>query len=91
MSARSRGRSPGSIASRAQSAAAMTAAKKRREKREHLEESAQELLAHFNHRNLDALLKVTRYTLDAIRKRVTSGSTVSYITSEYSKDVYQVS
>ncbi|XP_030831333.1 dynein heavy chain 5, axonemal isoform X2 [Strongylocentrotus purpuratus] len=76
MSARSR---PGSMTSRSQSAAATSAAKKRREKREHLEESAQELLAHFNHRNLDALLKVTRSTMDAIRKRITSSSALSYI------------
>ena len=57
----------------------MNVAKKKREMRENLEEAAQELLAHFNHRNLDALLKVCRYSLDSIRKRVTSSSHLNYI------------
>ena len=38
-----------------------------------------ELLAHFNHRNLDALLKVTRNTLEGLRKRITSSSMVHYL------------
>ncbi|XP_038070084.1 dynein heavy chain 5, axonemal-like isoform X1 [Patiria miniata] len=80
LSARSTSRSLGSGGrSRAHSAAAMNVAKRKREMQENLEEVAQELLAHFNHRNLDALLKVTRQTLDSIRKRVTSSSHMSYI------------
>lgn len=42
-----------------------------------MEEAAQELLNHFNYRNMDALLKVTRNILEAMRKRISS-STVSY-------------
>lgn len=58
-------------------------AKRKREMKEHLEEAAQELLAHFNHRNLDAILKDTRYTLDAIKKRVTSSSHLSYLPGKW--------
>ena len=55
------------------------AAKRRREMKENREEAAMELLAHFNHRNLDALLKVTRNTLESLRKRITSSSMVHYL------------
>ena len=80
LSARSLSRSQGSAGrSRTHSAAAVNVARRKREMRENLEEVAQELLAHFNHRNLDALLKVTRQTLDSIRKRVTSSSHLNYI------------
>ncbi|XP_071957897.1 dynein axonemal heavy chain 5-like isoform X2 [Antedon mediterranea] len=81
-------RSQGSVKSRAQSAAAMTVAKRKREMQENLEQAAQELLAHFNHRNLDALLKVTRQTLDTMRKRVTSSTVLSYmdLTQKEKKD-----
>ncbi|XP_071824188.1 dynein axonemal heavy chain 5-like [Apostichopus japonicus] len=58
---------------------AISTAKRKREMKEHLEEAAQELLAHFNHRNLDALLRDTRYTLESIRKRLTSTVHLSYI------------
>ena len=44
-----------------------------------MKEAAEELLAHFSHRNLDALLKVTRNTLEGMRKRITSSSMVHYI------------
>ena len=47
--------------------------------KENMEEAAMELLAHFNHRNLDALLKVTRNTLEALRKRITTSSMVHYL------------
>ncbi|KAM4704637.1 dynein axonemal heavy chain 5 [Rhinophrynus dorsalis] len=46
-----------------------------------LEEEAQELLSHFNHRNLDALLKVTRNTLETIRKRIQTSSMISFLDS----------
>ena len=42
-------------------------------------DAARELLAHFSHRNLDALLKVTKNTLEGLRKRITSSSMVHYI------------
>ncbi|ESP02437.1 hypothetical protein LOTGIDRAFT_70231, partial [Lottia gigantea] len=54
------------------SSKALSVAKKKREMRENLEESAMELLIHFNNRNLDALLRATRYTLESLRKRITS-------------------
>ncbi|XP_074644897.1 dynein axonemal heavy chain 5-like [Tubulanus polymorphus] len=54
-------------------------AKKKREMKENLEEAAMELLNHFNHRNLDALLRVTKNTLETLRKRITSSSMVHYI------------
>ncbi len=54
-------------------------AKKKRELKETMEESATELLAHFNHRNLDSLLKVTRNTLEQLRKRITTSSMVHYM------------
>ncbi|XP_048363840.1 dynein axonemal heavy chain 5 [Sphaerodactylus townsendi] len=52
--------------------------KRKKKEMEMLEEEAQELLSHFNHRNVDALLKVTRNTLEAIRKRIQASSAVSY-------------
>lgn len=47
--------------------------------RENIEEAANELLAHFNHRNQDALMKVTKNTLESLRKRITSSSMVHYL------------
>lgn len=54
-------------------------AKKKREMRENIEEAANELLAHFNHRNQDALMKVTKNTLESLRKLITSSSMVHYL------------
>ncbi|XP_033755107.1 LOW QUALITY PROTEIN: dynein heavy chain 5, axonemal-like [Pecten maximus] len=65
--------------SRPVSSKANAVAKKKREMRENIEEAANELLAHFNHRNQDALLKVTRNTLESLRKRITSSSMVHYL------------
>ncbi|XP_077982678.1 dynein axonemal heavy chain 5-like [Glandiceps talaboti] len=81
------GRSHSRHTSRIHSAVAAknTVAKKKREMRENLEESAQELLSHFNHRNLDALLKVTRTTLDSIRRRITSSSHLAYMDEDKGK------
>ena len=67
---------------RPQSTRAEAMARRRREQRESMEESANELLAHFNHRNLEALLKVTRNTLETLRKRITTSSMLSYIKGE---------
>ena len=54
-------------------------AKRRREYNENMEEAATDLLAYFNHKNLDALLKVTRNTLESMKKRITSSSMVHYL------------
>lgn len=69
----------GSQKSRPHSTRAEAMAKKKRELKETMEESATELLAHFNHRNLDSLLKVTRNTLEQLRKRITTSSMVHYM------------
>ncbi|XP_076818600.1 dynein axonemal heavy chain 5-like isoform X2 [Clavelina lepadiformis] len=44
-----------------------------------MEEEAKELLCYFNHRNIDALLKVIKSTLEALRKRIISPSLQRYI------------
>uniref|UniRef100_A0A2C9JCN9 AAA+ ATPase domain-containing protein n=1 Tax=Biomphalaria glabrata TaxID=6526 RepID=A0A2C9JCN9_BIOGL len=69
----------GSRKSRPVSSKLNAAAKKKKEMRENIEESAMELLNHFNSRNLDALLKATRNTLESLRKRITSSSMAHYI------------
>ncbi|EPQ10653.1 Dynein heavy chain 5, axonemal [Myotis brandtii] len=51
---------------------------RKKKEAEILEEEACELLSHFNHQNMDALLKVTRNTLEAIRKRIHSSNTISF-------------
>jgi len=65
--------------SRPVSSKANLAAKRKREQRENIEQAASDLLNHFNHRNLEALIKVTKNTLEAMRKRITSSSMVHYI------------
>ncbi|MEQ2268177.1 hypothetical protein XENORESO_016778, partial [Xenotaenia resolanae] len=55
---------------------------KRRKKRdlmEIMEQEAQELLSYFNHRNVDAMLKVTRNTLEMLRKRIHTSSLVHFL------------
>ena len=37
-----------------------------------MKKEAQELLSYFNHRNVDALLRLTRNTLEMLRKRIHS-------------------
>ncbi|XP_028835842.1 dynein heavy chain 5, axonemal isoform X2 [Denticeps clupeoides] len=44
-----------------------------------IEEEAQELLSHLNHRNLDALLRLTRNTLEMMRKRIHASSTMQFL------------
>ncbi|XP_066479011.1 dynein axonemal heavy chain 5 [Tiliqua scincoides] len=56
--------------------------RKKKKEMEMLEEEAQELLTYFNHRNVDALLKVTRNTLEAIRKRILASSVFSFLDNE---------
>lgn len=53
--------------------------KKKKKEMEMLEEEAQELLSHFSHRNIDALLKVIRNTLEAIRKQIHASSVISFL------------
>ncbi|XP_052229952.1 dynein axonemal heavy chain 5-like isoform X5 [Dreissena polymorpha] len=65
--------------SRPVSSKANLAAKRKREQRENIKQAAADLLHVFNHRNLEALVKVTKNTLEALRKRITSSSMVHYI------------
>ncbi|CAH1269411.1 DNAH5 [Branchiostoma lanceolatum] len=56
-----------------------TLKKKKREQKERLQEEAENLLHHFANRNLDALVRVTRTTMDSIKKRVSSSSMLIYM------------
>ncbi|KAJ1203094.1 hypothetical protein NDU88_006888 [Pleurodeles waltl] len=53
--------------------------KKKKDMMEILDEEAYELLSYFNHRNLDALLRVTRNTLETIRKRIHASSMINFL------------
>lgn len=50
--------------------------RKKRDLLEVMEEEAQELLSYFNHRNVDALLRLTRITLEMLRKRIHASSLI---------------
>ncbi|XP_023670867.2 dynein axonemal heavy chain 5 isoform X1 [Paramormyrops kingsleyae] len=54
--------------------------KKRRKKdlKAAMEAEARELLSHFNHRNVDALLRLTRNTLEQLRRRIHTSSTLHF-------------
>ncbi|XP_074730357.1 dynein axonemal heavy chain 5 isoform X5 [Strix uralensis] len=54
-------------------------AKRKRTNLEILEEEANELLSYFNHCNIDALLKVTRNTLETLRKRIHASSIINLL------------
>lgn len=56
----------------------LTTITRKKKETEMLEEEACELLSHFNNQNMDALLKVTRNTLEAIRKRIHSSNTLNF-------------
>lgn len=74
--------SRGSRASRLGSAVvspAVAAAKRKNDIKDYLEEHALELLNFFNSRNLDAIIRVTRNTLDAIKRRVAATTGVNYV------------
>lgn len=58
---------------------AAAAAKRKRETRDQLNMEAQELLMHFIHKNVDAIVRVTRTTLDGMRKRVQAAIAVHYL------------
>nr|XP_054361159.1 dynein axonemal heavy chain 5 [Mirounga angustirostris] len=51
---------------------------RKKKETEVLEEEACGLLSYFNHQNMDALLKVTRNTLEAIRRRIHSSNTTNF-------------
>lgn len=53
--------------------------KNKRDLLEVMEEEAQDLLSYFNHRNVDALLKLTRNTLEMLRKRIHSSSLMHFL------------
>lgn len=53
--------------------------KKKRDLLEVMEEEAQALLSYFNHRNVDALLKLTRNTLEMLRKRIHTSSLMHFL------------
>ncbi|CDQ81047.1 unnamed protein product [Oncorhynchus mykiss] len=65
--------------------------RKKRDLLEVMEEEAQELLSHFNHRNVDALLRLTRNTLETLRKRLHASSLLHFLgnTSDISASVTQ--
>ena len=54
------------------------AAMRQQQQRKELLQEAEYLLQHFSHRNLDTLIRLTRLTLEKIRRRVNSPSTLSY-------------
>ncbi|XP_047906156.2 dynein axonemal heavy chain 5 isoform X2 [Anser cygnoides] len=54
-------------------------AKRKKTDLEVLEEEANELLSYFNGCNIDTLLKVTRHTLETIRKRIHACSMISFL------------
>ncbi|XP_060727240.1 dynein axonemal heavy chain 5 [Tachysurus vachellii] len=58
--------------------------KKKRHMMEAMEEEAQELLSHFSHRNLDALLRLTRNTLEALRRRIHASSLMHFLETDSS-------
>ncbi|XP_038626369.1 dynein heavy chain 5, axonemal [Tachyglossus aculeatus] len=62
---------------------------RKKKENETLEAAAQELLSHFSHRNIDALLKVTRNTLEMIRRRIHSSTTTSFLDGENSSKLKQ--
>ena len=79
-------RSPsrGSRASRLGSAVispTAAAAKRKHDTKEYLEEHAAELQNFFNARNVEAIIRVIRHTLDAMKRRVAATSSVNYIES----------
>lgn len=72
-------RSAGSRLGSAVISPAAAAAKRKREARDQLNMEAQELLTHFIHKNIDAIVRVTRTTLDGMRKRVQAAVAHHYI------------
>uniref|UniRef100_A0A2K6MIB6 Dynein axonemal heavy chain 5 n=1 Tax=Rhinopithecus bieti TaxID=61621 RepID=A0A2K6MIB6_RHIBE len=67
----------------------LTTVTRKKKETEMLGEEARELLSHFNHQNMDALLKVTRNTLEAIRKRIHSSHTINFRDSNSASNMKQ--
>lgn len=61
--------------------------RKKRDLMEVMEEEAQELLSFFNHRNVDALFKLIRNTLELLRKRV-QGSAPMHFSGDNNYKLY---
>ncbi|XP_076826555.1 dynein axonemal heavy chain 5 isoform X2 [Brachyhypopomus gauderio] len=53
--------------------------RKKKDLRAVMEEEAKELLSHFNHRNIDALLRLTRNTLEGLRRRIHASSLMHFL------------
>ncbi|KAI2655575.1 Dynein axonemal heavy chain 5 [Labeo rohita] len=58
--------------------------KKKKDLMKVMEEEAKELLSHFNHRNVDALLRLTRNTLETLRKRIHASSLMHFLEADSS-------
>nr|XP_033785734.1 dynein heavy chain 5, axonemal isoform X1 [Geotrypetes seraphini] len=56
--------------------------KRKKDMMEILEEEGLELLSHFSHCNVDALLKVIRNTLEMIRKRIQTSSAINFLDND---------
>ena len=67
---------PSSAKTRAPAILTTTSRRKREQQSENLQIAITELLNHFSHRNLDAIVRVIKMTLEKLRKRITS--TLSY-------------
>ncbi|XP_051576060.1 dynein axonemal heavy chain 5 [Myxocyprinus asiaticus] len=73
-------KSDGRLLSRSTTAPSISSPQMRKKKkRDVMEEEAQELLSHFNHRNVDALLRLTRNTLETLRKRIHASSLMHFL------------
>ncbi len=53
--------------------------KKKKDLMKGMEEEAKELLCHFNHRNVDALLRLTRNTLETLCKCIHATSLINFL------------
>lgn len=65
-----------------------TSRRKREQQNENLQIAITELLNHFSHRNLDAIVRVIRMTLEKLRKRITT--TLSYGRNHREAPVFKV-
>lgn len=65
-----------------------TSRRKREQQNENLHIAITELLNHFSHRNLDAIVRVIKMTLEKLRKRITSA--LSYGNYLFSKIPYKI-
>nr|XP_018671052.1 dynein heavy chain 5, axonemal isoform X3 [Ciona intestinalis] len=64
--------------------------KKKKDMMQIMEDEAKELLSYFNHRNMEALIKVVKVTLEAVRKRIISPISQRYISDANGIDVPRV-